>query len=141
MVFIKTQLRFKRVLGAGSCLALLAAAGCAAVGPDYNGPTVAVTESWHTEASNGVVRAEANEQELVNWWQTFEDPVLNTLIGKTVESNLDLEAARSRLRQARAQRSVVRSDLFPSLDVSGSATRSGSGDNSGADSARTLYAA
>ena len=54
-------------------LLLLSLCGCM-VGPDYRRPVVETPQSW---------RVEDNEtKELVNtdWWEQFDDPVLNELI-------------------------------------------------------------
>ncbi len=57
------------------------------------------------------------------WWTLFNDPRLNALESKLENSNLSLQAAFARLQQARAQYRIARADLFPSLDLSPSATR------------------
>ena len=49
------------------------------------------------------------------WWVTFEDPVLDDLIAYALSQNLDLREAALRIREARAQRVVVRGGLFPQL--------------------------
>jgi NodT family efflux transporter outer membrane factor (OMF) lipoprotein len=65
--------------------------------------------------------------DLVNWWHTFNDPELDSLVARAVQSNLDLRQAESRVRQARATRGVVVAGFWPTVDVSGSYTRSGNG--------------
>jgi NodT family efflux transporter outer membrane factor (OMF) lipoprotein len=51
---------------------------------------------------------------------TFRDPELDSLITRSVSSNLDLRMAAARVRQARATRGVVASDLWPSANASAS---------------------
>ncbi|HHT9112347.1 MAG TPA: efflux transporter outer membrane subunit [Candidatus Wunengus sp. YC65] len=100
------------------CL-LLFLNGCA-VGPDYCPPKVSVPTSWSELPQGG----KANPESLVQWWKTFNDPVLDSLIIRAVPSNLDLRIAEARVREARFQRGVVASDLWPSLNTSASYSRS-----------------
>jgi multidrug efflux system outer membrane protein len=57
------------------------------------------------------------------WWHTFKDPVLNSLIDRAVQSNLDLRIAGVRLREARAERDVTAASLWPAINSSGSYSR------------------
>src|SRR3972149_1027230 len=100
------------------CL-LLFIHGCA-VGPDYCPPKVSVPESWSELPQEG----KASPESLVQWWKTFNDPVLDSLIMRAVPSNLDLRIAEARVREARFQRGAIASDLWPSLDTSASYSRS-----------------
>ncbi|MBI5945105.1 MAG: efflux transporter outer membrane subunit, partial [Chloroflexi bacterium] len=93
--------------------------GCA-VGPDYCSPKVSVPTSWSELPQAG----KANPESLVQWWKTFNDPVLDSLIVRAVPSNLDLRIAEVRVREARFQRGAVASDLWPSLNTSASYSRS-----------------
>jgi NodT family efflux transporter outer membrane factor (OMF) lipoprotein len=67
---------------------------------------------------------------VIEWWETFNDPVLTSLIKRAIDANLDLRLATARLREARAARGVVAAGFWPNVDVSGSYTRSGSGGRS-----------
>ncbi|MBM4064540.1 MAG: NodT protein, partial [Planctomycetes bacterium] len=100
------------------CL-LLFLNGCA-VGPDYCPPKVSVPTSWSELPQEGKV----NPEPLAQWWKTFNDPVLDSLIVRAVPSNLDLRIAEARVREARFQRGAVASDLWPSLNTSASYSRS-----------------
>ena len=100
------------------CL-LLFLNGCA-VGPDYCPPKVSVPTSWSELPQGG----KSNPESFVQWWNTFNDPVLDSLIMRAVPSNLDLRIAEVRVREARFQRGAVASDLWPSLDTSASYSRS-----------------
>jgi outer membrane protein, multidrug efflux system len=91
------------------------AAGCE-VGPDYKPPTITVRSDFAETAStqpSGAVLAS------LQWWETFHDPELNSLVSRAVRGNLDLQTAESRLRQARAQSGVVGADLWPQVNVDG----------------------
>ena len=102
-------------------LAILILAGCAAVGPDYVPPDTPVSVTWHTGLKGGISAGEADSKTLSAWWTTLGDPELSSLIDRAVSSNLDLKKARARVREARARRGIVKADLFPTLDATGSA--------------------
>ena len=62
---------------------------------------------------------------LTAWWKTFHDPVLDALVDRAVQSNLDLRIAQARVLEARAQYGIAFSDLWPSASVSASYARQG----------------
>jgi multidrug efflux system outer membrane protein len=123
------------------CFVILSAAGCAMVGQDYVMPDMALSKSWNTQLKGGLSNSETDSRKLTTWWMSLKDPELTGLIERACRNNLDLKAATTRLRQARAQRSAVKSDLFPTLDASGSATRSRSSGDTGAGLSREMYSA
>ena len=47
------------------------------------------------------------------WWQVYNDPVLNTLVEKAYQQNLSLQIAGIRIYQARAQLGIVVGNLYP----------------------------
>jgi multidrug efflux system outer membrane protein len=100
-------------------LGLFVLAGCA-VGPDYHQPKVQVPPQWSEPAAGGETNSSAS---VAAWWKTFNDPELDSLIQRAVESNLDLKIATARVREARAQYQVSSADLWPSVDASGSYER------------------
>jgi NodT family efflux transporter outer membrane factor (OMF) lipoprotein len=55
--------------------------------------------------------------------------MLNSLVDRAVRSNLDLRVAEARIREARASRAVVASGAWPTVDTSGSYTRSRTSEN------------
>ena len=59
-----------------------------------------------------------------NWWQNFQDPMLDDLIKQGIANNLDLKIAASRVRQARAQLLGVEADQLPNIGASASVARS-----------------
>lgn len=85
---------------------LLILTGCA-VGPSYRSPQVKVPTQWN-EATNTLAT-------VVDWWKTFNDPELNSLIERAVKTNLDLRVAGARLREARALRGSVVWELLPTI--------------------------
>ncbi len=92
-------------------------AGCA-VGPNYRRPEVAGTAApWLAPVTPGDVDAE--------WWKRLGDPVLDGLVDAALSHNLDIAEAQARLREARANRAVVRGRTVPEVRATGSATEQG----------------
>ena len=96
--------------------------GCT-VGPDYHPPSMSVPPHFTTPGSSARP-AEIPAIELKRWWETFNDPVLNTLIEQAIVTNLDVRLAEARVREARAQFEATRATLAPTLDGTASYTRS-----------------
>lgn len=109
--------------------------GCAAVGPDYAAPKIFLPANWDSSES---AAEHQDEKSLAAWWQKLNDPVLNNLIETAIGSNLDLQEALSRVRQARYERNIAGAELYPSVDGSGAATKSDSSDE---NSDSSLYSA
>jgi NodT family efflux transporter outer membrane factor (OMF) lipoprotein len=70
------------------------------------------------------VVTETSPTELEQWWTTLNDPLLNELIRRAIESNLDLKLAESRVLAARESRVIVSSGLYPNVGSSASYRRS-----------------
>ena len=102
-------------------------AGCA-VGPNYKRPQVAVPNQWTVAPARGT---STKPPETDEWWSTFLDPELNSLVKRAVDRNLDLKLALERVQEARAARGIARSGYFPSIDANVSATRLRGGINQG----------
>jgi NodT family efflux transporter outer membrane factor (OMF) lipoprotein len=113
------------VLVAAVCLAMLTVNGCM-VGPDYHTPQTIVPTEWAgvTKAPTAQPSiATAQPADLTNWWRQFNDPILTSLVEEALKTNLDLQIAEARLRQARALRGVAVSGLWPGVTASGSYQR------------------
>jgi outer membrane protein TolC len=93
------------------CPLVLVLCGCA-VGPDFTRPPVKVSQTW-LDASNQRVKTEAAEYR--NWWQSFNDPILNGLIDRAYRENLSLRIAGVRVLEARAQLGIAVGGLFPQI--------------------------
>jgi len=89
---------------------LLFLAGCFKVGPNFTPPSVAVSQTW-LEADDQRAKAEATEYR--DWWQVFNDPVLNGFIDRAYKENLSLKIAGVRVLEARAQLGIAVGELFP----------------------------
>lgn len=95
------------------------AAGCA-VGPNYKRPQVPVPNQWTVAPARGT---STKPPETVDWWSSFQDSELNSLIERAVGRNLDLKLALERVQEARAARGVARSGYFPTIEATASITR------------------
>ena len=105
-------------------LCVLVLAGCA-VGPDYRRPPpTAVPTEW--KAGSPWKEGRPRDAEIkLNFWEIFDDAVLNGLEQEATTNSPDLRAAFERVEQARAIARITRADLFPGLsfDPSGNRTR------------------
>jgi NodT family efflux transporter outer membrane factor (OMF) lipoprotein len=94
--------------------------GCT-VGPNYARPEPEVPDVWSERATEGITEGQA---EIQIWWQYLNDPVLNSLIERAGEGNLDIQAAASRIQQSRAILGIAAGEYFPQIDASGFYSRS-----------------
>lgn len=97
-------------------------AGCKA-GPDYKKADPPVPVQFGS-LEPGIATSEPLDAEhMKTWWKILRDPVLDSVIERAVEGNLDVRIAESRVRQARAQRGVASSKYYPEGEVDGSYQR------------------
>ena len=112
-------------------LAIVATTGCM-VGPDYHRPAVPVPQHWSEAAEATMPAASAPSR----WWTAFNDPELDSLVDRATAANLDVASAEARIRESRANRTIATAALYPSLDSSGSFTRSIESEHAGARSSK-----
>ena len=117
----------------------LVLAGCA-VGPNYSRPTASVPAAF--KEADGWRQAQPSDAvDKGQWWTVFNDPVLSALEAKVEVSNQNLKAAEASYRQASALLDQQGANLFPTVNLTGSATRSktaaSGGSSTGATSATT----
>src|SRR5258708_15624906 len=99
-----------------AALALLSLlmAGCA-VGPRYKSPQP--PEITYHAADPALVSATAYNAQ---WWKQFEDPVLDSLVDRTLTANNSIKIARARLAESRAIYDERRLDRYPTAPVEAS---------------------
>jgi multidrug efflux system outer membrane protein len=97
-------------------------AGCT-VGPKYTRPVTPVPTQWSQERALGKDTREPAEE----WWTSFNDPEFDKLVRQAVEANLDLKLAAARLDEAKAARGIVKSQFFPSIGATVTASRNRQG--------------
>jgi len=91
-------------------------AGCM-VGPNYQRPDVDVPEKWGFEEKE--VKDVVNTQ----WWEQFQDPVLNELINIALQENKDVKIAAAVIEEYMGFYGVARSPLFPQIYAGATAGR------------------
>lgn len=102
-------------------LALLLS-GCA-VGPDYQRPDAPM--SLHYKQAKGWHEARPQDDVLKGeWWVRYQDATLSGLLRQVQISNQNVAQYQALYRQALALAAASRSDLYPSVSATGSATRS-----------------
>ena len=58
------------------------------------------------------------------WWNQFNDPVLDKLIAEALANNKNVKIAAANIEQAAGVLMQIRSPIFPQLNYSGTAQRS-----------------
>jgi multidrug efflux system outer membrane protein len=110
---------------------LLAMAACA-VGPDYQQPAPPVPADWGEKASAldpATSRVTPQAAQVAEWWKTFRDPELTSLVDRAAKSNLDLRIAESRIREARGLRGLSAGALLPAANASAGYSRNRGSEN------------
>jgi NodT family efflux transporter outer membrane factor (OMF) lipoprotein len=105
-------------------LAGLLITGCK-VGPDYRQPELNIPGQFSSSPAQSATTQPTTRpaEDLSRWWTVFQDPALDSLIERAGKSNLDLKLAAARLREAKAARGIVAAGLWPTANLSGSASR------------------
>lgn len=106
---------------------ILLLTGCT-VGPDFTPPKPATPAGWTKDALQPVANARqaSNPSDAPiesQWWGSFDDPVLSSLIERASAANLNLRQAVLRIAEAREERNVTAAGLFPTLSGNAGYTR------------------
>ncbi len=124
---------FRRPPIAPILIATLLLSACA-VGPNYRRPSVATPPAFKEapNAQNGwVIGQPMDTIDRGAWWSVFNDATLDGLERKVAIDNQTVAQAVAAYDQARALTAVDRAGLFPTISLTGSGQRSGSGGGSG----------
>lgn len=108
--------------GAALMCGALVLTGCE-VGPNYVRPATTMPSRWESPPTTQASVTVAQPLEVEQWWTTFKDPELDSLVRRAVESNLDLQAATERICQARASLGIATAGFFPTAGAQGSYRR------------------
>ncbi|MCX6951584.1 MAG: TolC family protein, partial [Verrucomicrobia bacterium] len=96
-------------------LTLLGLSSCANTG---SAPTPAARPAiplqWQQSAATGALDLAALSQ----WWHRFDDPVLDQLITRALETGPTIRTALARIDESRARHAVQRAGFLPSLTAS-----------------------
>lgn len=127
---ISTEARISaKIFGArGAAIAGLASlvgalCGCA-VGPNYSPPKPDVPAAWRGAAPPHAPPSAVAQRNIEDgdWWKSFGDPELTSLIDRALKANLAARQAVLRIEEARAERRVLAAAAWPSLDATASDT-------------------
>ena len=120
-----------------ACLPLaLILAGCISTATPYQPPATVTPAHWKNASLADLPHTQ--NIDLAQWWQSFDDPLLNQLISTALAQNLDIKTAQAKLREARARARITEAALSPSVTASTGAKRTESGSN--ANPTQTLNA-
>ncbi|WP_416067166.1 efflux transporter outer membrane subunit [Rhizobium sp. ZK1] len=100
-------------------LSLVLSLGACAVGPDYVKPSLSLPIKYSSaDRTQSVARPQ-----LSRWWTRLGDPTLNALIEEAILGNLNVAAAKTQVREARATYRQAEGILLPALGGNSSANR------------------
>jgi NodT family efflux transporter outer membrane factor (OMF) lipoprotein len=90
------------------------------IGEKYKKPETKMPAAWDSVKKDE--NSEFGEIEK-NWWENFQDPILNKIIEQAVKNNHDFKIAQRRVVEARANVTTATSKLAPKVDATASAAR------------------
>ncbi len=93
-------------------LAVLLPLGGCSVGPHYKSHQTSAVK-FHAEDANLETEAPFDAR----WWKQFEDPVLGSLVDRTLASNNSIRIARARLSESRSIYDERKLDRYPTVPV------------------------
>lgn len=93
-----------------SCLV----SGCM-VGPDYSTPCVEMPLEYSEDQEELPICCE--DEDLTEWWTTFNDPFLDDLLDEAIQENFDYRIALEQICIARAQYWTTFTQILPEFDV------------------------
>jgi NodT family efflux transporter outer membrane factor (OMF) lipoprotein len=106
-------------------LAALTLTGCK-VGPDYHAPPLptpaafgAATQPASFGAATQPSVIDVQHAPLAEWWTSFGDRELDSLVARALAANHELKIAQARVVEARAAERTAKSALYPTIDIGG----------------------
>ncbi|WP_225032024.1 efflux transporter outer membrane subunit [Paraburkholderia sp. XV] len=109
----------------------VAASGCS-VGPNFKAPDADAPDGWH-DIQQSAVKPDARSSPVSvptvdadpdpDWWRSFNDPTLESLIARAMQGNLDLQQAVWRIVEARTQVQGAAAHGLPNISATASYTR------------------
>lgn len=95
--------------------------GCA-VGPDYARPQMDLPTAYKEQGPWKIAepgQIDSNQR----WWEAYQDPLLNDLIGQANQANQNIRFAEAQYRQAQATAAIARASLWPTVGAQAGASR------------------
>lgn len=91
------------------------------MGPDFQRPELNTkTPETFLNAQTGTV---AEDQDLKNWWQIFDDPDINQMVINVIQNNLDIQTAVAQIQEIASIFKQTRADQYPTLGLNVEAGR------------------
>ena len=88
---------------------------CVKMGPDYQRPSLPFkTPATFQQTEPSDIQTVFDKDK---WWQEFGDPVINQLVAKTLQNNLNIKKAAKQIIQIRSRFVQTRADRMPSLGL------------------------
>jgi multidrug efflux system outer membrane protein len=115
-----SSVRFAPLVAAAVAATLLTAC---AVGPNYEAPEPSADQGIDESFDNAEASTYSGDGSVGEFWQTFHDATLETLVTQALAANHDLRIAQTRVRAARALRRDAAFDLLPSLNATAGYTK------------------
>lgn len=109
------------LLSAVAFAAALLISGCA-VGPDYARPQMDLPTAYKEQGPWKIAepgQIDSNQR----WWEAYQDPLLNDLIGQANQANQNIRFAEAQYRQAQATAAIARASLWPTIGAQAGANR------------------
>ena len=104
-----------------SVLSALLLSGCATPEASLAKLQTPLSTTYHYASAEKIASDE------IEWWKSFNDPILTGLIEKALEGNHDIRSAMTRITAADAMRDAQASRLLPTVNLEASASKSRSG--------------
>lgn len=102
---------------------LVAAVGCAPVGPNFEKPVLALPASFSQGGIKWQRETPGSQPTPRAWWKLYHDGTLTSLVERSLAGNQELAGAAARLRQARELSRAARAQYFPDVTLGGVANR------------------
>ncbi|MCG0995894.1 TolC family protein, partial [Acetobacter indonesiensis] len=90
------------------------------VGPNYQPDRMKVPAQFKEAAEEHPAtpaEIERTNKEMTEWWSSFNDPMLTSLVQQAIEGNFDLQIAGQRILAERAIRDRSASQWYPQMDA------------------------
>jgi NodT family efflux transporter outer membrane factor (OMF) lipoprotein len=126
-----------------ACCGAAALSACS-VGPDFKLPETELPGSYIAKLGAPATDASAGPAasvDLTQWWRSFRDPQLVSLVERSIAANPDIAIALARLQQARAQQLVAIGAALPRAELSAGAAVGTGTDNTRGRISDTLHSA
>jgi NodT family efflux transporter outer membrane factor (OMF) lipoprotein len=127
-----------------SLVACWGAAGLSAcsVGPDFQLPETALPGSYIAKsAATTPTTQPVTSVDLTQWWRSFRDPQMVSLVERSIAANPDIAIALARLQQARARQLVAIGAALPDAELTAGGAYGTGTDNTRARISDTLHSA